>query len=240
MLRKIIFTSGVMVCGLIALTGCNKVDPPVGPTLPDWTVMFTTGFEKTMTGWEGVYQVSSVSVYQQMAISTDAAHSGTKAATTDSNMTGLYHQELDRVESGIAGAEFYMKAQTPSGINFGLLVGQNPGSSGAVSPSFGIFFDPADSIKCTVYNTFPELDVQTMVAPIIADHWYKCKVEVNMDDSLVSYYLDDVMVHSAKTPAALYGIDRLLALRGKWGKDFAESAEGKKPYYIDDVTFYKK
>lgn len=238
MLRKIIFTGGVMVCGLIALTGCNKEDP-VG--LPDRTVMFTTGFEETMTGWDGVYQESSVRVYQQMTTTTDAAHSGTKAVTTDSNMTGLCHREPDRVESGIAGAEFYMKAQILSGINFGLLVGQNPGSSGAVSPSFGIFFDPADSIKCTFYNTFsPELDVQTMVAPIIADHWYKCNIEVNIDDSLVSYFLDDVLMHSAKTIKALYGIDRLVVLRGKWGKDFAESTEGKMPYYIDDITFYKK
>ena len=249
MFRKILFTGTVMVCGMVIITGCG--DSGTTPVNTYGTVLLSEGFESGIASlrWEGKYMVSSEEQYTQMSITTAAAHTGTHSITADSNLTALIHQELDRVESGIVGVEFYMKAQTKSKANFGVEIGQNPGSSGAVSPAFGIFFDPSDSLKCTAFNSFPQLDSQRLVAPIQADHWYKCKVEVNMTTSIVSYYIDDALMHTAKcvdTAAGvgsginLHGIDRLLVVRGQFGKGYVEASDGPKPYYLDDITYYKK
>jgi len=238
MLRKILFAGAVMVCGVIALTGCSKDKAPTQPK-PDRTVLFTEGFEGNLSQWEGSFLNGDW--YFPMRITTDTAHNGTHSLTTDSNMTALYHIEADRVESGISGVEFYMMAHSLDSINFGVEIGQNPGSSGAVSPAFGIFFDPSDSIKCMVYNTWPDVNTQIMMEAIQADHWYKCKVEVNMTDSTVSFYLDDALKHTESIATiGLMGIDRLLVFRGLYGKDYSSSSEGTKPYYIDDITLYKK
>ncbi|MBN2188633.1 MAG: hypothetical protein JW699_04205 [Chitinispirillaceae bacterium] len=183
-----------------------------------------------------------------MSITTAAAHQGTHSLTTDSNMTALYHVELpaNRVESGTAGVEFYLMAQTPGQANFGVLIGQNPGSSGAITPAFGIFFDPSDSIKCMVFNTWPEIRSFTALAPVQADKWYKCGVEVNFTDSTVSFYLDDVPMHTESVAGmmadqSLMGIDRVLVFRDQLQVLPATTAvEGTKPYYVDDIVLYKK
>jgi len=240
MFRQILFAGTVMVCGVVALTGCSKAKTTPTQPPPGETVIFSEGFEGDLSKWEGTYMIG-MDVYVQMRITTDAAHTGTHSLTTDSNITALYHTDTNRVESGTSGVEFYMKAQSLGEINFGLEIGQNPGSSGAVTPAFGIFFDPSDSIKCTIFNTWPAVDTQTMVAAIQAGHWYKCKIEVNMTDSTASFYLDDAAVHTEKLSTAYpQGIDRVLVFRGLYGKNFSSSSEGTKPYYIDDITWYKK
>jgi hypothetical protein len=198
--------------------------------------------------------ISSNELYSQMRVTTDAAHSGTHSLTTDSSMTALDYREPSdsTVEKGIVGVEFYMMAKTLSQINFGAELGKDPGSSGAVTPAFGIFFDPSDSIKCTAFaNSWPySVDSQTMVAKIQAGHWYKCKVEFNFSDSTVIYDIDDVPVLTNKLAksnldtvlvnAFPMGINRLLIFRGTQGRYNSTSSEGAKPYYIDDITFYKK
>jgi hypothetical protein len=199
------------------------------------------GFEAGLSHWEGTYYVGEW-IYQ-MRITTDAARTETHSLTTDSNMTALIHKEIaeNRVESGTAGVEFYMMAGSLEQANFGVEIGQNPGSSGAVSPAFGIFFDPSDSIKCIIYCSFPSVDTQTMIAPIQADHWYKCKVEVNMTNSTASFYLDDSLKHTEQIDSlGLMGVDVVLVYRGLYGKNYSSSSEGVKPYYVDDITFYSK
>jgi hypothetical protein len=204
------------------------------------TVLFNEGFEGGLSKWEGMYMVNAEEIYTKMRVSSDAAHGGKNSLTGDSNMTALYHVESNRVESGVVAVEFYMKATNPAKANFGVQIGQNPGSSGAVSPSFGIYFDPSDSIKCIFFTSWPSNDVQTMVAKIIPDHWYKCRVEVNFENSTALYYVDDQKVHTQTftSEISLMGIDRVLVYRGKYGKDFSESTDGAKPYYVDDITFY--
>ncbi|MBN1128609.1 MAG: hypothetical protein JXA71_06465 [Chitinispirillaceae bacterium] len=250
MFRYILVTGVVFICGIVALTGCKTPTEPeidTTPTAPAGsTLIFGEGFGNDLSNWEGVYMVSSMEMYSQMRISTEAAHQGTHSLTTDSNMTALYHVENNREETGTVGVEFYMKAKTAGKINFGVEIGQNPGSSGMVSPAFGIFFDPSDSIKCIFYTTWPANDVQKMVAPIQPDHWYKCRVELEFASSTVTYYIDDALVHTQTYPTTgsedigLMGIDRVLVYRGKYGYPPSESSEGTKPYFVDDIVFYKK
>ncbi len=243
-----------VILGIIAFYTCEKTplsaendsspEPPAGGTL-----IFGEGFGSGLSGWEGVYMISSEERYAQMRITTEAAHRGKYSITSDSNMTALYHIENNRVESGIVGVEFYMMAKEPSQINFGIEIGQNPGSSGAVSPAFGIFFDTSDSLKCIFFTSWPANDVQKTIAPIIPGHWYKCRVEVDFENSKAAYYIDDELVHTQNYPSfgnddiGLMGIDRILVFRGKYGSPFstpATSSEGPKHYYIDDIVFYKR
>ncbi len=237
MLRKILLTGTVAACSLLITTGCEKENNPASGD--GRTVIFSDGFEKDLSGWQGGYQVTQEDMYKPMRITSTVKNSGNNSITSDSSMTALYHIELDRIESGTVGVEFFMMAQSLEKTNFGVEIGQNPGSSGAVSPSYGIYFDPLDSIKCTSYASFPSVDIQKMVAPIQAGKWYKLNVEVNMDNSTVTYSIDGSVVHT-ETISSLYGIDRLLVFRGKYGKDYSESSEGVKPYFIDDITYYKK
>jgi hypothetical protein len=244
MLRHIITGGTAIACLTSVFTGCSQdnEEPPLTP--PDRTELFTEGFESDLSHWEGVYMISMVEMFYPMRVTTDAARTGgIHSLTTDSNMTALYHVEPpdNRVESGTAGVEFYMMAQTPDSINFGVEIGQNPGSSGAVSPAFGMFFDPADSIKCIIFCSWPMVDTQVMIEAVQADRWYKCKVEVNMTDSTASFYLDDVLRHTESIASiGLMGIDRLLVFRGPYGKNGSPSSEGMKAYYVDDITLYKK
>jgi hypothetical protein len=239
--RFILSSGAVIVCSMMLFTGC---DTGTGPSEPSGNenrnVIFSEGFESDLSAWEGLYMVSDQEKYHQMRITADAAHSGKNSLTTDSNMTALYHVEDKRVETGTVGIEFYMMATTLEQANFGVEIGQNPGSSGKVSPSFGIYFDPSDSIKCTFFTAWPVVDRQTIVAPIQAGQWYKCQVEVNFEDSTVSYFIDDILKHTEPIVAENYfgGIERLLVYRGKYGKIPLDSEEGVKPYYIDDITFY--
>jgi hypothetical protein len=160
-------------------------------------------------------------------------------------MTALYHVENDRKETGTVGVEFYLMASALGKANFGVQIGQNPGSSGAVSPAFGIYFDPSDSIKCIFFSTWPANDVQTTIAPIQPGKWYKCKVEVNFESATATYYIDDALVHTETYPGiggdgdiGLMGIDRVLVYRGRYGKIPLDSEDGMKSYYVDDITFY--
>jgi hypothetical protein len=221
---------------LLIVSGCGEKNPVSGDNR---TVIYSDGFENGLSGWQPVYQVTQEDLYKPMRINSTAKHSGNNSITSDSSMTALYHIELDRIETGTVGVEFYMMAQSLEKTNFGVEIGQNPGSSGAVSPAYGIYFDPSDSIKCTSYTSFPSVDIQKMVAPIQAGKWYKLNIDVNMANSTVTYSIDGTIVHTEKT-SSLYGIDRLLVFRGKYGKDYSSSSDGVKPYFIDDITYYKK
>lgn len=236
MLRKILLTGTVAACSLFIISGCEDKNPATGDSR---TVIFSDGFENGLSGWQPVYQVTQEDLYKPMRINSTDKKTGSNSITSDSSMTALYHIELDRIETGTIGVEFYMMAKSLEKTNFGVEIGQNPGSSGAVSPAYGIYFDPSDSIKCTSYASFPSVDIQKMVAPIQAGKWYKLNVEVNMTTSTVSYSIDGAVVHTEKT-SSLYGIDRLLVFRGKYGKDYSSSSDGVKPYFIDDITYYKK
>lgn len=253
---RLLIVAGALICGIITFTGCDNPasntpeedKTPAGPA--GSTLLFGEGFGSGLSKWEGVYMISSMEMYQQMRITTDAAFTGTHSLTTDSNMTALYHVENNRIENGTVGVEFYMKAKSAGHVNFGVEIGQNPGSSGAVSPAFGIFFDPSDSIKCIFFTTWPANDVQKTIAPIQPDHWYKCRVEVNFASATATYYIDDALVHTQVYPSTgddkdigLMGIDRVLVFRGKYGNPLSNpstSDEGTKPYFVDDIAFYKK
>ena len=79
------------------------------------------------------------------------------------------------------------------------------------------------------------LYVDKTIAPIQINHWYKCVVEVDFTAMKVTWYLDGAQVRDMPLPAAhIFGIDKLLVIRGYGG------ADGPQPYYVDDLVVYTK
>ena len=243
MFRKLLFSG--FVCAAVVFMGCNSKSNPASPSdtpaVPTGTTaLFSDGFGGDLSKYESQFMLAVDSFYSPMRITIDAAHSGTHSLTTDSNKTALCYEVTPRPESGIVGFQWYMMAKSAGSINFAVSAGQNAGSSGGLSKNFGFAFDSSNVIKATYhdvnYGMFGEAD--TVLGTIQFNHWYKCRVEVNLadmtTDSAVVYYLDDAKVYHMNLPTIeMYGIDRVLAFRGY-------GAEGPKQYYVDDMVLYKK
>ena len=252
MVRTIFYIGTVMMCAIGTLTGCNNPaseEEGDTPKIPDGvTVIYSDGFGGDLSKWDDHYMITVGDNYPHARITTDAAYSGKYSVTTDSNRTALLFSLLPevRVESGIAGVQFYIMAKENGQANFTVEIGQNAGSSGGLGKAFGIGFDPNDSIKCKYYDMLGNPSVaDTMVAPIQLDHWYKCAIEVNLTDATVSYYIDDAIIRTQALPTIdLMGIDRLLVFRGlevnRPNYGITTCADGPKQYYADDIVFYKK
>ena len=248
------FYTTIALAGFIGiLAGCNNPagnddgDTPAVPT--GVTAIYSDGFGGgDLSNWDDHYMIVVGDNYPHMQITADAFHSGSYSLTTDSNRTALQYS-LDyttRVENGIVGVQYYMMAKEMGGINFTVEIGKNAGSSGGLGKSFGIGFDPSDSIKCKFYDMLGSVTVSdTLLGPIQLDHWYKCVVEVDFTTRKVTYSIDDAVVVIKDLPSSdMDHIDRLLVFRG----EYVERAnyvtinclEGPKQYYIDDIVLYKK
>jgi hypothetical protein len=254
MFRRIFFLSTAFACVACVFFGCNNSNPVSSasdgnPAAPEGaTLIISDGFGDNLAKWDKEYMVTSEQIYPPMQITNLVAHTGSHSLTTDSNRTALLFSLLpqNRVEQGIVGVHGYIMAKALGQANFTLEIGQNAGSSGGLGKSWGIGFDPNDSIKCKCYDMLGTVIVgDTMVKPIELNHWYKCVVEVDFTAKTITYYLDDAKIWTRTLPTSdMYGIDRLLVFRGQTTErpnyDVASCKEGKQQYYADDIVFYKK
>lgn len=253
MVRNFLYMTVAVACVALAFTGCNTSssnndDPDKTLATPTGaTAIFSDGFGGDLDSdsiWQATYMINVGDFYPHMRITADAAHTGTHSLTTDSSRTALVYNIDPRAESGIIGVQFYIMAKTAGEINFTVQIGQNSGSSGGLSKSFGLGFDPTDSIKCTYYDTHYEMNNgsnDSMLSAIELNRWYKCAVEVDFTGKTIKYYLDDVNVRTLALPTAeMYGIDRLLVFRGMTGSNEVASSDGPKSCYADDIVLYEK
>jgi hypothetical protein len=254
MIRHVFIACAVMAYVMSVFTGCNNPasndnDEGETPQAPAGaTAIYRDGFGGDLSNWDDHYMITVGDNYPHMQISTVAAHGGTHSITSDANKTALQYSLTtdNRVESGIAGVQFYIMAKEKGGINFTVEIGKNAGSSGGLGKAFGIGFDPNDSIKCKFYDMLgSEIVSDVMIAPIQLDHWYNCAVEVDLTAKKVSYFIDDANVLSKDLPTADMGhIDRLLVFRGAYverpGYVNVDCQEGQKQYFADDIVLYKK
>jgi len=252
MIRNFLYMTVAVACVAVAFTGCNPAsnnnegETPATPT--GATAIYSDGFGGDLSKWATTYMVTLGDYYPHLQITTEAAHSGKYSITTDSNHTALVYELTSdtRIESGIAGVQFYIMAKEKGGINFTVEIGKNAGSSGGLGKSFGIGFDPNDSIKCKYYDMLGNVSVaDSMISQIQLNHWYKCVVEVNFTTKKVNYSIDDALVLSKDLPTSdMAHIDRLLVFRGATvdRPDYSSVAckEGVKQYYADDIVLYKK
>jgi hypothetical protein len=230
---SVMIPAGIMV-------GCKNNSNPAAP-VDQRNVILTDGFESQVVDtskWRLDYMILQGDFYPQMRISTDAAHTGTRSITSDSNRAALEHDIDSRVESGIVGVEFYIFANAAGQTNFTVSIGQNAGSTGGLGKEFGLGFDQTDSVKCVYYDSWVGAN-DTIISPIQLNHWYKCAVELDFTSHKITYYLDDAKVRTLPFPTIeMYGIDRLLVFRG-FGLN-GDGAEGPKSYFADDIVLYKK
>jgi hypothetical protein len=256
MFRQYLYLTAAVAFVAAAFMACNDnpTTPPAAqgetPTTPAGaTLIYSDGFGGDLSKWAIDYMIlAGAPHYPHMRISSDAARTGKYSVTTDSNQTALIY-ELDadtRVESGIAGVQFYIMAKENGGINFAVEIGKNAGSSGGLGKAFGIGFDPNDSIKCKYFDMLGNNIVEdSMIAPIQLDHWYKCVVEVDLSGKKVTYFIDDAKVLEKNLPTTdMAHIDRLLVFRGATADrpNYAtvDCKEGSKQYFTDDIVLYKK
>jgi hypothetical protein len=199
---------------------------------------FAEGFEGNLSAWKTEYvDILGDPTFPRMRITSDVAHTGTYSLTSDANRTALVYNFSKKLQDSIVGLQCYIMAKELGNTNFTVQLGQDAGSSGGLAKKFGFGFSPDNSVITIFYDDYSGID-NTAVQTILLNHWYKCVVEVDFTTKVISYYLDDQLVHTATLPTmGMYGIDKLLAIRGfepTLGQD------GTKKYYIDDIVLYRK
>jgi|WetSurMetagenome_2_1015567.scaffolds.fasta_scaffold166014_1 hypothetical protein len=256
MVRQVIYTSVAIACAMGIFTNCNnpvsEEEKDTNPTAPSgFTALFSDGFGGDLEKYDKRYMVTESDTFSRMRITTEAAHTGKHSITGDSNRTAIVYNvpQAQRVESGMAGIQFYIMAKAKGQANFTVELGENAGSSGGLGKAFGIGFDPNDSIKCKYFDFQAsmfgkEKIADTMLRPIEVNHWYKCVIEVNITDSTVTYYIDNEKIRTQKIYTLIMGIDRALVLRDlkvdRPNYVTADCKEGPQQYYADDIVLYKK
>jgi hypothetical protein len=243
----------IVLAGFLTLeTGCNnpvEVEAGDNPAVPAGvTKIFSDGFGNDLSSWDDHYMIVVGDNYPHMQVTTGAAHTGTYSVTADSNRTALQYSMdyTTRVQDGVVGVQCYMMAEELGGINFTVEIGKNAGSSGGLGKSFGIGFDPSDSVKCKFYDMLGDVTVSdTILGPIQLNHWYKFVVEVDFTTRKVTYSIDDAVVVVKDLPSSdMAHIDRLLVFRGEYVERpnyvTINCLKGPKPYYVDDIVLYKK
>jgi hypothetical protein len=237
MIRTVGKLSVVLAVGSVFMLGCSN---PAGPVD---NILFSEGFEGDLSNWSINYQINTTDPrLPRMAISTVAAHSGTHAITTDSNNKALMltidstaaFPKMKRIESGVAGLEFYFMAQSAGGINFTIEIGQNAGSSGGLGYAYGIGFDPSNNLKCTYSDLYNDARKDSLYTPLVSGQWYKGTVEISFTAKTVNYYLDGKQIRTMPLHGGIQGLDRVLIFRG------LDDPAGPMPYFADDMKLYTK
>jgi hypothetical protein len=245
---------GVLTAGsmMIACNNSSPTNPP--PTPPSdtppapsgVTVLFAEGFGDTLGAWQPDYLIKyGDPTYPRMRITTAAAHTGTHSVTSDTSWSALEYVIPNQLYTGTVGVQFYIMATAKGEANFSVQYGQNAGSSGGLGHAWGLGFGHNDSLVAYLYDYMSGTQYQdSSLFPMQLNHWYKCVVEANFNDSTFTYYVDDQKVRTATVPAQdWYGLDRLIVYRGTNPYDEAQGLDhqsGPKPYYADDIVLYKK
>jgi hypothetical protein len=159
MIHSIFFGAAIAACACGVFIGCNNsntVTPPssdANPAAPTGaTLIYSDGFGGDLSKWETNYMILVSDFYPHMKITTDAAHTGTHSLTSDSCRTALLYKLSPRLETGIAGVEYFIMAKAKGKANFVVEIGQDAGSSGGLFKAFGMGFDPTDFLKCIYYD----------------------------------------------------------------------------------------
>jgi hypothetical protein len=136
-------------------------------------------------------------------------------------------------------AEFFLRADSLCHTNFIAFLGKDRGSAKNTTFHIGMGFDMSDSVKYVWGDSIGAgTGYSVNVASIQLGHWYKCSVEFTYADTSATWYLDDVQIgheHLQITGGMVaIGNNFFAAYRDGQG------ADGSVPYYLSDLTIYKK
>jgi len=197
------------------------------------SVVYTTDFESFTAGGQVACQNSTNwSTWsnapcgeEDAYISTNFAHSGTKAAKVE-----LVNDELLLLGDKTSGSyelSWWMYIENDKGGYYNMQHFQNPG----IEPAFDIYF---------LQNGGGEFYTAGAPAPITFTYpkatWFQVKHIIDIDNDLISLYIDDILVNSwplSYTNSSTTGTKQLGAI------DFFAGASGSETpkYYFDDVYF---
>ena len=227
----------LMVCAIasVAMGGmifrCNTENSPTTPpdTVPG-NVILSEGFEGDLSNYK---QITYVEGQGKMSISTQHALFGKGALTSDSNNTGIKGIFSPYIEDSIAGLQFYLMATKVAHTNFFAAICKPGSSNTGVVTKFGMGIDKSDSLNCIYDDYLNDIKEYKNFAPLSLNKWYKCKIEYNYNDTTLTYYLDNAVVHTipVSNPTTL---QIFIAMRDSLG------AQGQSGYYLDNVSIYKR
>jgi len=226
---------------IVAGMNCTESKPPLEPDAPLKTVLISDGFENdsaVTANWMRYYLAQDPPRYAWLTVTAAEKHSGAKSLTSDSSHCGITRQ-IEKIDTGLIGMEFYLMAGAPSQAKFGATFGESGGSSSMPLHSYGFAFDSTDSIKTIDFDFFDTTRAGINLDRIQPGHWYKCVVEIDFKTTNnITYYLDDALVNTVSIPSSaastLSGIDVMEVVRA------SIPAGGAKPCYLDDFCLYTK
>jgi hypothetical protein len=233
-----LFIAGAAV---IAMTGCGKKateGPDNTPTARSIVLRdsaFTSddllSFFFLLSPYDGTTGLMSVNT----SVGRVTACNGSIVSDSNNRAGALFFTEV--FDSTLV-AEFYLRADSLCHTNFIAFLGKDRGSGKNTLWHVGIGFDATDSVKY-VYGDSVGASTGTSlnVSPIQLNHWYKCSVEFTFADTTAVFYLDDVKMGEVRFSIIGYqslGYNFFAVYRNGLG------ADGPVPYYLNDLTIYKK
>jgi hypothetical protein len=227
----------VTAAAVVLFIGCSKKSS--GPTAPEnpppvKNVIFTDDFENGLSSdWNQlIYQIG----WTMMSIASDCGHSPTHSLTSTDSMAGLKRQIYPSIMDSIAGLEFFLLAKQNEHIDFYAALATTGSSANGLAIVMGLGLSKTDSLMY-VYQAGPDsVSHKVAFAAPTFNTWYKCNIEYDFNTSIITYSLNDTVIHQQTVPAVVAppAIQWVVTVRENPG------IEGLKQYYIDDVTLYKR
>jgi hypothetical protein len=221
----------VTAAAVVLFVGCSKKSS--GPTAPApvRNVIFTDDFENGLSSdWN---QLIWQTGWTMMSIASDCGHSPTHSLTSTDSMTGLKRQIYPGITDSIAGLEFFLLTKQNEHIDFYAALATTGSSANGLAIVMGLGLSKTDSLMYVYQAAADSVLHKVAFAAPTFNTWYKCNIEYDFNTSIITYSLNDAVIHQ-QTVAAPPSIPWVVTVRENPG------ILGPKQYYIDDVTVYKR
>ena len=225
----------VVSMAMVALLSSCKSDP-AGPAVQPRNVIFTENFENADSVSSNWLKIIWQQGWTAMSTSTDYAHSPTHSLASIDSMTGSKRSITPPISDSIAGLEFYLSAKKNEHIDFFGCLATTGSSINGLAIVMGMGISKTDSLMW-VYQSGADsaaaIHKVGFAVPTL-NTWYKCKIEYSFKTSIITYSLNDAIVHQQTVQVAPPAIQWVITDRESPG------VQGPKQYYLDDFTVYTR
>ena len=197
------------------IVSCTEKNNPSGTTVTPRNVIFSENFEGNADSVLANY-MPLVPGQAKMPITNAIAFSGKQSLTSDSDNTGIKDFIGTPIEDSIAGIEFYLYAAAPQEIDFIAGMAQSGSAANGLSMLLGMGIDKSDSLKLYYQQTYPDPLIEKNLAPLGYKKWYKCNVEYDFNDSMLTCSLNDAVVYKQPASSPMQ-ISHFVAMRDSIG-----------------------
>ena len=229
-ISRIPYAVAAAIGGMVV--SCNGPNSPIAsPDLPPGSVIFSEEFEGDLSSYR---QITYAIGQGMMSLSTQQARSGKRSLTSDSNNTGIKRVIDPSINDSIAGLQFFLMATTTAHTNFIAAMCKPGSSANGLFSIFGMGIDQSDSLKY-VYENAPgdTINEHKNFAALVLNKWYKCKIEYDYTDTILTFFVDNTVVYTRSAPSPMT-LQTFVVMRDDLG------AQGPAGYYLDNASIYKR